>query len=106
MPRHPHCLHASAAFWPVNSLMPQPDHPELAPFPFTQTHYETETIQVPEAHVSIPAAVCTMPDVRGGVHACLQWLETHVRVPLAGSAFDRYIATPAKEAYCGVTKQR
>ena len=47
-----------------------------------------------------------MPDVRGGVHACLQWLETHVRVPLAGSAFDKYIATPAKEAYCGVTKQR
>tara|TARA_B100001758_G_scaffold247398_1_gene265064 strand:+ start:488 stop:643 length:156 start_codon:yes stop_codon:yes gene_type:complete len=47
-----------------------------------------------------------MPDVRGCVHACLQWLETHVRVPLAGSAFDKYIATPAKEAYCGVTKQR
>ena len=41
-----------------------------------------------------------MPDARACVHACLQWLETHVRVPLAGSAFDKYIATPAKEAYC------
>ena len=55
MPRHHPCLHASAAFWPVNSLLPQPDHPELGPDPFTQTHYDTERIQVPEAQVSIPA---------------------------------------------------
>ena len=55
MPRHHPCLHASAAFWPVNSLLPQPDHPELGPDPFTQTHYDTERIQVPEAKVSIPA---------------------------------------------------
>ena len=53
--RHPHCLHASTAFWPVNSHKPQPDHPELGPDPFTQTEYETERIQVPEAKVSIPA---------------------------------------------------
>ena len=55
MPRHPHCLRASAAFWPLNSHTPQPDHPVLAPDPFTQTEYETERIQVPEAKVSIPA---------------------------------------------------
>jgi hypothetical protein len=55
MPRHRPCLHASAAFWPVNSHTPQPDHPELGPDPFTQTHYDTERIQVPEAKVSIPA---------------------------------------------------
>ena len=47
-----------------------------------------------------------MPDARACMHACMQWLETHVRVPLAGSAFDKYIATPAKEAYCEVYKQR
>ena len=57
MPRHPHCLRASAAFWPVNSDTPQPDHPVLAPDPFTKTHYDTENIQVPEADVTIPA-VC------------------------------------------------
>jgi len=55
MPRRHPCLHASAAFWPVNSLLPQPDHPELGLDPFTQTHYDTERIQVPEAQVSIPA---------------------------------------------------
>ena len=55
MPRHRPFLHASAAFWPVNSRVSQPDHPVLAPDPFTQTHYETERIQVPEAKVSIPA---------------------------------------------------
>ena len=55
MPRRHPCLHTSAAFWPVHSLLPQPDHPELGPDPFTQTHYDTERIQVPEAHVSIPA---------------------------------------------------
>ena len=57
MPRRHPCLHASAAFWLVHSHTPQPDHPVLAPDPFTQTHYDTENIQVPEAGVTIPA-VC------------------------------------------------
>lgn len=56
--------------------------------------------------VFVIARIHSMPDARACVHACLQWLETHVRVPLAGSAFDKYIASPAKEAYCGATKQR
>lgn len=56
--------------------------------------------------VFLTPAKHAMPDARACMHACMQWLETHVRVPLAGSAFDKYIATPAKEAYCEVYKQR
>ena len=57
MRRQHRLLHASAAFWPVNSHTPLPDHPVLASNPFKQTHYDSQKIQVPEADVTIPA-VC------------------------------------------------
>ena len=38
------------------------------------------------------------------LHKTLEWLEHHVRVPLQGSYFDIYVASPAKHAYMGYTK--
>lgn len=33
------------------------------------------------------------------IHAVLSWLEQHVRKPLEGSVFDKWVATPAKQYY-------
>ena len=37
------------------------------------------------------------------VHKTLEWLEYNIRLPLQGSYFDIYIASPAKTAYMGYT---
>jgi hypothetical protein len=39
------------------------------------------------------------PPLPGAIHGIFQWLETNVRKPLEGTAFDKWIATPAKEYY-------
>ncbi len=39
------------------------------------------------------------PPLPNGIHCILQWLEINVRKPLEGTAFDKWIATPAKEYY-------
>ena len=38
------------------------------------------------------------------LHKTLEWLEHNVRVPLQGSYFDIYVASPAKHAYMGYTQ--
>ena len=38
------------------------------------------------------------------LHKTLEWLEHNVRVPLQGSYFDIYVASPAKDAYMEYTQ--
>ncbi len=47
----------------------------------------------------LKARASNAPPPPKALHTVLQWLETHVRKPLEGTAFDRWIASPAKEYY-------
>ena len=40
------------------------------------------------------------------LHKILEWLEKHVRLPLEGTAFDNYVATPLKTKYLGYTQMQ
>ena len=40
------------------------------------------------------------------LHKILEWLEKNVRVPLEGTAFDNYVATPLKTRYMGYTQMQ
>jgi len=45
-----------------------------------------------------------VPMVKGmnrnsALHKTLEWLECNIRVPLEGSLFDIYVASPAKTVY-------
>ena len=44
------------------------------------------------------------PPVPPAIHSVLVWLENNVRKPLDGTAFDKYIAKPAKEYYMSTKK--
>ena len=46
---------------------------------------------------TVPKAAAPPPPKQ--LHQLLQWLETNVRKPLEFTAFDRWIATPAKQFY-------
>jgi hypothetical protein len=39
------------------------------------------------------------PPVPGAIHGILVWLENNVRKPLEGTAFDKWVAKPAKQYY-------
>ena len=40
------------------------------------------------------------------LHKILEWLEKNVRLPLEGTAFDNYVATPLKTRYMGYTQMQ
>ena len=40
------------------------------------------------------------------LHKILEWLEKNVRLPLEGTAFDNYVATPLKIKYMGYTQMQ
>lgn len=40
------------------------------------------------------------------LHKILAWLEKNVRVPLEGTAFDNYVATPLKAEYMGYARMQ
>ena len=44
------------------------------------------------------------PPVPPAIHGVLVWLENNVRKPLDGTAFDKWIAKPAKEYYMSTKK--
>lgn len=50
-------------------------------------------------HLQMDRAASNAPPPPKALHTILQWLDKHVRTPLQGSVFDKWIATPAKEYY-------
>tara|TARA_B100000795_G_scaffold60163_2_gene40255 strand:- start:5312 stop:5485 length:174 start_codon:yes stop_codon:yes gene_type:complete len=52
----------------------------------------------------IKKSVVDAPPPPPQVLPILTWLEIHIRKPLEGTLFDRWIATPAKQYYIGAKR--
>ena len=47
----------------------------------------------------VKEAAAKAPPPPSGLHSVLVWLEKNVRTKIEGTAFDKWVATPAKEYY-------